>query len=55
MNSSNKEDNSAQKKQNKNPIIKLPTNDETWGAPTAHPVVLLQEKVERYLHQRTNN
>ena len=54
MNSDSKQGNS-EKKQIKNPIIKLQTNDQAWGAPTAKPVVLLQEKVERYMKQHTNN
>lgn len=43
------------KKNNKN-NIKLKTNDEAWGAPTSKPsVILLSDKVERYLQQRTPN
>jgi hypothetical protein len=44
MNSDSKQGNS-EKKHVKNPTIKLQANDEAWGAPTAKPVVLLQEKV----------
>jgi hypothetical protein len=51
-----KNDPNKDKKLNKNPIIKLPANDEAWGAPTApRPVIKLLDKVDRYLQQRTQH
>ena len=37
------------------PPLKLTTNDETWGAHNPKPVILISEKVDRHLQQRTPN
>ena len=48
MNNSQAIEGKQDKKQTKN-NLKLKANDQAWGAPNAKHVILLSEKVDRYL------